>query len=256
MRHLMTISARVGMVLGLAFALATASPAMGIKINPAELSATANTTYPGYNPNNAVDGSGLDDVNTPSTHTVVGVTSHWVSGDYNHGGGVEADEWFVIDLGGVRDLAEMRVWSSFLDRSQARNPTRRNLERFDLYYANSVVDPGNPLDNLGNWTFKLGDQAVPDPEDNNIEVGGDNNDLISILDAGVYDLTGTTATHLGLFDLQNGGIDGWTGRHTGIAEIEVFGAPAGDDVIPEPSTLAIWALGLLGLGWYGRRRRK
>jgi len=27
-------------------------------------------------------------------------------------------------------------------------------------------------------------------------------------------------------------------------------------VIPEPSTLAIWALGLLGLGWYGHRRRK
>ncbi|GAG50957.1 unnamed protein product, partial [marine sediment metagenome] len=27
-------------------------------------------------------------------------------------------------------------------------------------------------------------------------------------------------------------------------------------VIPEPSAFAIWALGLLGLAWYGRRKRK
>ena len=27
-------------------------------------------------------------------------------------------------------------------------------------------------------------------------------------------------------------------------------------VIPEPSTFLIWALGLLGLAWYARRRRK
>lgn len=26
-------------------------------------------------------------------------------------------------------------------------------------------------------------------------------------------------------------------------------------LIPEPSTLMIWALGLLGLAWYGRRRK-
>jgi len=35
---------------------------------------------------------------------------------------------------------------------------------------------------------------------------------------------------------------------------DVIGA-AGSDIIPEPSTFLIWALGLLGLAWCGRRRR-
>ena len=30
---------------------------------------------------------------------------------------------------------------------------------------------------------------------------------------------------------------------------------AAAEVIPEPSTFLIWSLGLLGLAWYGRRRR-
>ncbi len=33
-------------------------------------------------------------------------------------------------------------------------------------------------------------------------------------------------------------------------------APTLPAVIPEPSTLAIWALGLLGLGLYGWRRKR
>ena len=100
-------------------------PLPSVKINPAELSATANTTYPLRDANAAVNGLGLDDVWNPTTHTDAGgdYAGHWTSGDYNHGGGVEADEWFVIDLGGVRDLAQMKLWSGFNDRSQTRNPT-------------------------------------------------------------------------------------------------------------------------------------
>jgi len=226
-----------------------------VKIDPAELSATANTSS-GTSPIAAVDGSGLNDVDDPSTHQDAGgyQAGHWRSGDYNHGGGTEADEWFVVDLGGERDLALMRLWSGFQDRSQTRNPTRRNLERFDLYYANTTADPGNPLDNPANWTLLLNDQPLHDPEDNNIGIGGDNNDLISILDAGLYNLAGTTATHLALFDLHNGGQDGWTGRHTAIAEIEVFQAVAAP--IPEPATMAALGLAVAGLGGYVRKRRR
>jgi len=36
--------------------------------------------------------------------------------------------------------------------------------------------------------------------------------------------------------------------------LTITGQPA--DVIPEPSTLVIWALGLLGLGWYGWRKKR
>ena len=37
-------------------------------------------------------------------------------------------------------------------------------------------------------------------------------------------------------------------------EIDVNGNSS--DVIPEPASIAIWLLGLLGLAWYGRRRRR
>jgi hypothetical protein len=45
-------------------------------------------------------------------------------------------------------------------------------------------------------------------------------------------------------------IDGYYGAGAGLNEIRVFEA-----VVPEPSMLAIWGLGLLGLLWYARRKR-
>ncbi len=112
-------------IVGLVFALAPAAQATAaIKIDPADLSATANTTLDRGWPTGVVDGSGLDDVYNPSTHPAnyndgyqSGGGYYWISGDYAHGGGGEADEGVVIDLGGARDLGEMRGWSGFRDKS-------------------------------------------------------------------------------------------------------------------------------------------
>jgi len=61
---------------------------------------------------------------------------------------------------------------------------------------------------------------------------------------------------IGTFDQFSGLLDS-AGNPliTGDGILTVTGA-AGPVIIPEPSSLAIWALGLLGLAWYGRRRRR
>jgi MYXO-CTERM domain-containing protein len=45
-------------------------------------------------------------------------------------------------------------------------------------------------------------------------------------------------------------------NHTWIDGVSIQAVQTGPEIIPEPSTLAIWSLGLLGLAWYGRRRRR
>jgi len=59
-----------------------------------------------------------------------------------------------------------------------------------------------------------------------------------------YDIPGGTRTTE--VDLADGG----TLR---FAHLDFFTSPI--PPIPEPSTFLIWALGLLGLGWFGWRRR-
>ncbi|NQT40601.1 MAG: discoidin domain-containing protein [Planctomycetes bacterium] len=63
-----------------------------------------------------------------------------------------------------------------------------------------------------------------------------------------------TARYVGLRIANNYlGILGPGGDRYGLGEVR-FVAPAAGAAVPEPSTFALAALGLLGLGWYGRRR--
>ena len=63
-------------------------------------------------------------------------------------------------------------------------------------------------------------------------------------------LTGSETWSLKIHAVGNG-----SGNNTGLDAISVIGQVS-DAVVPEPSTFVLAALGLLGLGWFGRRRRR
>jgi len=222
-------------------------PPPPIKIDPSTLSASTNSPSSGSgvsgNPNWVVDGTGLDDVANPTTHSTGYWTTGWRSADYNHSGydeGTTPDaEWFRIDLGGQYDVDSINIWNGYEYGTGGRGLNRR-LTQTDIYIADSLVDPGNPDDNPANWTRVLDDAGVAMADG-------------VISNYTTLDLGGVTATHLALFDMRSNGTDGWTGRHIILSEIEVF--ETATTIIPEPSTFAIWSLGLLGLAWFGRRKR-
>jgi len=75
--------------------------------------------------------------------------------------------------------------------------------------------------------------------------------------AGTYTLfdTGSLLGSIGTATGTIGAYNGTLSLSGGDVLLSVTGAgPPG--VIPEPSTFTIWSLGLLGLAWYGRRRRR
>jgi len=74
-----------------------------------------------------------------------------------------------------------------------------------------------------------------------------------------FDLADTDLTGLGTYILRIKGGDfvppGETGNHTGFDNLSINGTFSAI-AVPEPSTFALAALGLLGLGWFTRRRKR
>jgi len=171
-------------------------------------------------PNNAVIGIGGSILRDGSTEP---------SNEYtdlgNVGWNAFSDPIFTVDLGGVYSLSDVRIW---------------NLARFvsliDIPDSGSVQVSTDGGVNYGTATT-LSTWAVPSP----VDIYQSTFDLAGVAGA-------ATATHL-LINVVNDTDD--TYEWMFLSEIQVNG-----ELVPEPSTLLLAALGLLGLGFCGRRRRR
>ena len=75
----------------------------------------------------------------------------------------------------------------------------------------------------------------------------------SIMDMYFFDVSGLLSGE----EIQIWGANSNTaGAGINRATIGAVMFDSAENVIPEPSTFLIWTLGLLGLGWFGRRRKR
>lgn len=176
------------------------------------------------------DGTGLTvgDPGDPSTWTHNDAWQDNWQGQGSFTSGQTPGAWLVADLGAVHtDLANLYVWN-------VREVLDRGVQGADVYVsASPSVLPvtGSPYDfSSGGWA-PLGPQSIPQASAGDTPADAE------------FDLTGVPGRYFG-FDIQSN--YGSTIR-VGIAEMQFT-------VIPEPTTLALAGLGLLGLALRRRFR--
>ncbi|MHC4557338.1 MAG: PEP-CTERM sorting domain-containing protein [Planctomycetota bacterium] len=202
----------VMLVMVIGFGLAAGANAT--MIDPSSLTATASSSHGTYpDPMVVVDGSGM----AGDAHTYT--WGSWFTA------GADPDRWIVVALNGSYELDYMKVWN-------ANEGWGWNVIGFDQteVYVAYMADPGNPVDNAGNWTLITSQVLNQAPG----VAGYDTPDTVDLLD--------TLGSHVALRSATVTGVYG--DDRAGLSEIRIY-------EVPEPATLS-----LLGLGVFGLLRRK
>jgi hypothetical protein len=105
--------------------------------------AAASDNYTGREPFYAVNGAGMIGDAHSSGHPA---GSMWMGANSN------LPKWFKVDFVSSQDLVSMEIynfnWTGY---------TSRGCRNVQVFYSNSVSDPGNPVNSPGNWTPVSGD---------------------------------------------------------------------------------------------------
>ncbi len=166
-----------------------------VLIPPSQLTATASSSHDTYpDPMVVVDGSGM----TGDVHAYT--WGSWFTD------GVELDRWIVVDLGDTYTLKEVHIWNA----NEAWSWRIYDFKDTEVYVSN-MANPGNPVDDPGNWTLVMNVTLLQAPADT-----GPVYDTPDILD-----LTGYVATHVALRALSTYKA-GWGTESAGLSELQFY----------------------------------
>jgi hypothetical protein len=200
------------------------------------LTATASSTHPINNrrpASNTVDGSGMSDESgdgIPETHeaNAWGDDISWMTDDRNN----DTEPWIKFQLNDLHVLDEMRVWNFNVDAGR----TDRGVMEADIYVSSLVEDPNDNFTDPARWTLVHDDfllTRAPGTDDYNTP--------------DVIPMQGLSARWVAM-DIESN----FDGQFYGLSEVQITRRLA---EVPEPLTLTLASLGVLGLGGYARRRR-
>lgn len=207
---------------------------------------TATGHHQGDSPNGdgsirtAVDGTGLT-VGDPADPATWTHSTRWQDDWQGTYVTSPTEGWMVLDLGSVVTMLDtMYIWNVNENAGGGQSHTDRGAATLNVYYSNNpTVTPPTVSTatqtydfSSGGWT-QLG-STVSIPE------GGTN--ISQTVDVSAI----PSAQYIGLDFLTRHGTS--TPLRVGVAEVQIT-------TVPEPSTLALVALGLLSLAFYGRRRK-
>jgi hypothetical protein len=166
--------------------------------------------------------------------------SYWNYGWYGRAmtGATGLNEWVKLDLDGSYLLDTLTVYNC----NDPACVSTRGVKQVDIYVS-SVANPGNPVDNPGNWTSVYSDQTLT------FAPGSDT----SYPSPDQFSLAGHTANAVAIKIDSIGGLDPYGSYIAGLSELTISGTAA---PTPEPSSLLLLATGLIGLLCYAWRRRK
>lgn len=197
-------------------------------IDPSTLTAYASSNISTGNrgPSQAVNGAGMDDsLETYHLATNNGDNINWLS----EGG--DTAGWFEVDLGQEYLLDSVKVWNF-----TSTNRPNREVESVDVYVSTAAAPGSHDYALDPDWMLVMDDVLFT-------QIPGGPNSSPELLDFGP---NGARARWVALDILGNYG-----DNYTGLGELRFYPL-----AVPEPSTVTILIFGLLGLGFFGRRRRR
>ena len=139
-------------ILATLLVVVTATFAFGAATEITPLAAFAETSWNGRPAANAISNSGLSDGLQGTDASTM-----WMGSNSGNTGGASFAKWFVVDLGSVRPLGNMKVWNF----NMAGYP-KRGLKKIDVYVADTdAVFSGTPdFTDTATWTLSKEDLVL------------------------------------------------------------------------------------------------